>query len=294
MAFFVRIAPMVFVGLWATGFVGARMAMPHAEPASFLAIRFAIAFALLAALAIIAGAKWPKGRDFGHAIIVGVLIHGLYLGAVFWAVHRGMPGGVAAIIVGLQPLATALLARSWLGEELDLRHWVGLAIGFAGILMVLLPGIQLDDSGIRGVTIIACLIAVAAIAVGAIYQKRFATKLDLRSGNALQYLGAFLPMAAFAFAFESFAITWNAETLFAMAWLVLVLSIGAVFLLMWLIREGSVAKVSSLFYLVPAVAALMTFFLFGETLTIVQIIGTALCALAVSLAAGGWRKEKAQ
>lgn len=292
MPIFIRIAPVVFVCLWATGFVGARMAMPHAEPASFLAIRFAIAFALLAGLAIAAGAKWPKGRDFLHALVVGMLIHGLYLGSVFWAVNRGMPGGVSAIIVGLQPLLTALLARSWLGEELNLRHWIGLAIGFVGIIMVLLPGLQLEDSGIRAVTIGACLVGVAGITVGAVYQKRYATGLDLRSGNAVQYLGAFIPMMLFSFAFESFEIHWNGETLFAMAWLVFVLSIGAVFLLMWLIREGSVARVSSLFYLVPAVAALMTWALFGETLTPIQIIGTVLCALAVSLAAGGWRREK--
>ncbi|MFD0914937.1 DMT family transporter [Pseudahrensia aquimaris] len=284
-SFFVPLAPIVFVCLWATGFVGARLGMPYAEPASFLALRYAIAFVLLALFALAMGAKWPRGRDAFHTLVVGALVHGVYLGMVFWAVRNGMPGGVSAIIVGLQPLLSAILAGAWLKEPITHRHWGSLAIGMAGVLLVLGPGLDANDSGITPVTIAACLLAVIAIATGTIYQKRFATTTDLRTGTALQYIGALIPTLAFAFAFESFQITWNGQSLFALAWLVTVLSISAVFLLMWLIREGSVARVSSLFFLVPAVASLMTWYLFGETLVPLQLAGMVLCATAVALAA---------
>ncbi len=281
----VRLAPAVFVCLWATGFVGARMGMPHAEPASFLSLRYVIAFAILAALALTVNAPWPKGRDALHAMTVGALVHGLYLGAVFWSVRQGMPGGVSAIVVGLQPLLTAIMAGVWLKETITARHWIGLAVGLFGVLLVLGPKLDIADSGINAATIAACLLAVLGISVGTIYQKHFATTFDLRTGTALQYVGAFIPTIMFALVFESFDITWNVETIFTLAWLVIVLSLSAVFLLMWLIREGSVARVSSLFFLVPAVAALMTWILFDETLLPIQIAGMVLCAVAVALGA---------
>jgi len=282
---FVRLAPLVFVCLWATGFVGARLGMPHAEPGSFLAIRFAIAFLVLALFAMFMKAPWPRGRAIFHVMFVGALVHGLYLGGVFWAVRNGMPGGVSAIVVGLQPLLAAILAGVWLKEEITSRHWLGLIIGIVGVCMVLLPRLDLSGSDVNNATMLACCISVVAISAGTIYQKRFATQTDLRTGTALQYVGAFFPTVLFSMFFESFQIDWNGESLFAMAWLVLVLSITAVFLLMWLIREGSVAKVSSLFFLVPAVAAMMTWILFDERLTPIQIGGMVLCALAVALAA---------
>lgn len=283
-AFFVRIAPLVFVCLWATGFVGARLGMPYAEPASFLSVRYAIAFSLLALFALAMKAKWPHGRAVLHTLIVGALVHGVYLGMVFWAVRNGMPGGVSAIIVGLQPLLVAILAGAWLGERLSKQHWFGLFLGVIGVGLVLGPKIDVANSGITPITIGACLLSVSAIAIGTIYQKRFATKTDLRTGTALQYIGALIPTLLFALAFEEFQIDWNAQSIFAMSWLVFVLSISAVFLLMWLIREGSVAQVSSLFFLVPAVASLMTWVLFKETLVPVQLAGMVLCAIAVALA----------
>ena len=280
----VRIAPVVFVCLWATGFVGARYSMPHAEPASFLSLRFAIAFAILGLVALLVKAEWPRGRALIDVIAVGALVHGIYLGGVFWAVRNGMPGGVSAVIVGLQPLLTAIMAALWINERVPMRQWLGIGLGLAGIAMVLVPKFDLNADGINVVTTIACLISVVAIAAGTVYQKRNVTHVDLRSGTALQYVGAFIPTSLFALMFESYAIDWNADSIFALLWLVFVLSIGAIFLLMWLIREGSVAQVSSLFFLVPAVAALMTWYLFGETLNLVQIAGIIVCAIAVAIA----------
>lgn len=289
---FVRLAPIIFVCLWATGFVGAKFSMPFAEPASFLFLRYVFAFALLAVISVLAKAKWPNRREAIHAMIVGALIHGLYLWGVFWAVRNGLPGGVAAIITGLQPLLTALIAGWWLREEISIRHWLGLAVGLVGIVLVVAPKLDDASSGINSITIVAALLAVLSIALGTTYQKRFATQIDLRTGTAMQYIGAMIPIGLIAATFESFDITWNAQSIFAMVWLVVVLSIFSAFLLMWLIREGSVAKVSSLFYLVPAVAAGMTWFLFGEELNLVQMLGMVLCAAAVALATIKFRKNK--
>lgn len=289
---FVRLAPIIFVCLWATGFVGAKFSMPFAEPASFLFLRYVFAFALLAVISVLAKAKWPSRREAIHAMVVGALIHGLYLWGVFWAVRNGLPGGVAAIITGLQPLLTALIAGWWLREEISIRHWLGLAVGLVGIVLVVAPKLDDASSGINSITIVAALLAVLSIALGTTYQKRFATQIDLRTGTAMQYIGAMIPIGLIAVTFESFDITWNAQSIFAMVWLVVVLSIFSAFLLMWLIREGSVAKVSSLFYLVPAVAAGMTWFLFGEELNLVQMLGMVLCAAAVALATIKFRGNK--
>ena len=284
---FIRIAPFVFVGLWATGFVGARLSMPHAEPASFLLLRYLLAFSILGLIALLWKSAWPKGRLALHCMVVGMLVHAVYLGCVFWAVRNGMPANVSAIIVGLQPLLTALIAAPWLGERITSRHWVGISIGLIGILLVLGPKVDVTDSGITAITVSVCLLSVLGMAIGTVCQKRFGGTAELLPATCLQYFGAALPTLAFALAFESFAITWNFDTVIGLLWLVFVLSIAAVFLLMWLIAQGSVARVSSLFYLVPVVAATMTWALFGETLLPVQIVGMVLCAFAVALAAIG-------
>ena len=277
---------MIFVFLWATGFIGARMGMPHAEPGSFLALRFAIAAALLAIIAIWYRATWPRGAMFGHTLLVGVLIHGIYLGAVFWAIDRGMPAGVSALIVGLQPLLTALLAGAFLNEKITRIHWASLAIGLAGVALVVIPKLEGHGSGITPPTVIACFIAVLGITLGTVYQKRFATGVDLRSGTSVQYIGGLIPTLAFAIAYERFDFNWTGELVFAYVWLIFVLSLFAVMLLMQLIKQGSISTVSSLFYLVPAVAAVIAYFLFDERLTAIQLVGMGLCAIAVFIAMG--------
>jgi drug/metabolite transporter (DMT)-like permease len=279
-----RYFPMLFVLLWSTGFIGARMGMPYAEPFSFLSLRFGIAILLLGALALIARAPWPGWRLAAHSMVVGVLLHGIYLGAVFWSIDHGLPAGISAMIVGLQPIMVAVLAWPLLGERVRPWQWVGLIIGAAGLLMVLVPKFEYGELGINPTNIAVCVFAMLGQTGGTIYQKKFATSVPLRTGTLWQYVGALIPSFLYALSFETFAFEWNGELIFAMAWLVLVLSIAAVFLLMLLIRDGSVSKVSSLFYLVPASTAIIAYFLFGETLNALQLIGMLACAIGVRVA----------
>lgn len=279
------LAPSLFVLLWSTGYIGARLGAPHSEPLSFLTVRFAIAAGLLAAIAVIARAKWPDARSALHAFVVGVLIHGFYLGGVFWAIDRGMPAGVAALIVGLQPVLTALAAGPALGERITPKHWMGLAIGLVGVALVLAPKLDVADAGITIATIVPTVIGTVAITIGTVYQKRFATGTDLMTGGVFQYVGALAVVGIGALAHENFEITWTGEFIIALVWLILALSIGAITLLMLLIRAGAVSRIASLFYLVPAMTALIAFFLFGETLNWIQLSGMAVTAIAVALVA---------
>jgi drug/metabolite transporter (DMT)-like permease len=279
-----RFVPAAFVLLWSTGFIGARYAMPWAEPFTFLAARFVLAFLLLGALALAIGARWANRRIALHAIIAGALMHGIYLGGVFWAIHQGLPAGIAALIAGLQPLVTALVAGRVLGEEVQPRHWAGLGAGFAGVVIVLSPQLGATGGGVTWQTLTAAVVGMAGMTAGTIWQKRFGTGGDLVTGTLYQYLGGGALMALASFAFETHAVTINGELVFAMAWLVLVLSIGAIFLLMVMIRDGEMSKVSSLFYLVPGVTAIMAWALFGEQLSPVQVAGMALATLGVGLA----------
>ena len=281
-----RLVPSLFVLLWATGFIGARYAMPWSEPFSFLAARFAVAFAILIALALCLGRPRLSATETAHATFAGVLLHGVYLGGVFWAIKNGMPAGLSALIIGLQPLITAVMAGWALGERITTRHWIGLAIGFAGIVIVLSPKIGEAMGGITAATFGACLLGAISISAGTVWQKRFAGHTDIVAGTAWQYLGATLVMAAGSLAFETRTFVLTGELVFAMAWLVLVLSIGAIFLLMWLIRQSEMSKVSSLFYLVPGVTAIIAWVLFDETLTPVQIVGMVVTTIGVGLATG--------
>jgi drug/metabolite transporter (DMT)-like permease len=275
--------PGLFVFLWATGFIGARLSADNAEPFSFLFVRCLIVAAILTVAAIAFRAPWPGRQAAVHAMVVGALIHGGYLGLVFWSINNGLPAGVSALIVGLQPLLTALVAAPVLGERITARHWLGLAVGLLGIALVVWPRLTFGDHGITPLTVGASMLATLSIAVGSIYQKRHVTGLDLRSGNVLQFLGAAAAVGVIALLGENFEITWTGEVVFAMAWLVLVLSIGATTLLYLMIRHGEVSRIAGLFYLVPAVTAAIAWLLFDETLWPIQILGMAVCAGAVML-----------
>lgn len=287
-----RFIPATFVVLWATGFIGARYAMPWAEPFTFLAIRFVLAAILFAGLTVLLGSRKATREDALHAVVAGVLMHGVYLGAVFWAIHRGMPAGLSALIVGLQPLITAVLAGKFLGEAILPRHWAGLAVGLVGVIIVLWPKLGTMGGGVTAATLAASIVSVLGMSAGTIWQKRFASGGDLVSATMWQYVGGSAVMILGSFAFETRTITVNGELIFAMAWLVLVLSIGAIFLLMVMIRDGEMSKVASLFYLVPAVTAVIAWALFGEQLSLPQIAGMAVATLGVGLATA--RQNKAQ
>lgn len=281
---FKRLLPATFVVLWATGFIGARYAMPWAEPFTFLAARFVLAATSLAAVAALLGSRRAKPGEAFHAVIAGILMHGVYLGGVFWAIHRGMPAGLSALIVGLQPLITAIFAGRLLGETILPRHWLGLAAGFAGVVVVLWPKLGALGGGVTAATVAASVISVIGMSAGTIWQKRFASGGDLVSATFWQYVGGAATVALASLAFETRTATINGELIFALAWLVLVLSLGAIFLLMVMIREGEMSKVASLFYLVPAVTALMAWALFGEELSPVQVAGMVLATFGVGLA----------
>jgi drug/metabolite transporter (DMT)-like permease len=279
-----RYMPALFVLLWATGFIGARYAMPWAEPFTFLAARFTITISILLVIALAIGSARLTRRQSIHAAIAGALIHGAYLGGTFWAIAQGLPAGLGALIIGLQPLITAVMAGAALGEKILPRHWAGLGIGFAGILIVLGPKVGEAVGGVTAATFSAAVFAAIAISAGTVWQKRFVAQADLVTVTIWQYVGATALMILASLLLETRTVTLTGELVFAMAWLVLVLSIGAIFLLMWMIRVGEMSKVSSLFYLVPAVTAVMAWFLFDETLNAVQIGGMLLTTVGVGMA----------
>ncbi|HTN99011.1 MAG TPA: EamA family transporter [Nordella sp.] len=273
-----------FVVIWATGFIVARLSAPHVEPLSFLTVRFSIAGVMLVLLAFAFKARWPNRSAALHAFIAGTLLHGGYLGACYWAVAHCLPAGIAALIAGLQPIFTAILAGRFLGERITPRHWLGLSVALAGVALVLAP--KLDVSVVDGITpatVFAMTFGALSMTLGSIYQKRFVTHIDLLTGTAWQYAGAFLVVLAGALLTESFRFDATADAWIALGWSVIVLSIGAILLLMALIKHGSVSKVSALIFLVPGVAAVMAWGLFGETLTLIQILGMIVCALGVLL-----------
>ncbi len=278
----ITVAPALFVVMWATGFVAARLSAGHVAPLWFLAIRFPIAGLFMLAVALQQRAPWPDAKHAAHAFLVGVFIHGVYLASIFWAIANGLPAGVSALIVGLQPLLTAFMAALLLNEKISSKHWVGLVVGLIGVGLVLWPKLSFTTlGGITPLTSACAAFGAVAISFGTVYQKRFATGLHIASGGFWQYVGASMVVLVAAFAVEPFMFDGSVQAWSALAWSVLVLSIGAITLLMMLIREGAVSKVSGLIYLVPAVAALMAYVLFGETLVPLQILGMGICAAAV-------------
>ena len=287
----IRAAPAVFAVLWSTGFIASKLAAPYAEPFTFLAIRFALVAALLIPACVLFKAPWPGTSVALHAAVAGILIQACYLGGVFWAIHRGMPAGVSALIVSVQPVVTALAVGPLLGERVPRLHWAGLVIGLTGVACVLVPKVDFVSGGIRPATIAACLASLAGITIGTIYQKRFVQGADLRIGSAMQFIGALLVTAVLSFALEERTVVWSGAMVIAMAWSVLAMSIGAVSLLLLLIRSNAVSSVAALFFLVPAMTSLIAWLLFEETLQPVQIAGMTLVVLAVFLT--GWPGRRA-
>ncbi|WP_119168852.1 DMT family transporter [Algihabitans albus] len=283
-----KLAPATFVCLWATGFIGAKLGLPYVEPLTFLALRFALVVAIMAPAAVLLGAVWPKLSTTGHVAVVGLLIHGGYLGGVFVAISLGMSAGLSALIVSLQPLLTAALVGPLLGERVTRRQIAGLVLGLAGVALVLSGKLAPSDSGTLfsgfGLDAVVCaLVALFSITVGVVYQKRFCAEVDLRAGAVVQYAAAGLAIGALALIFETNRVVWHLDLVIALGWLVLVLSVGAVSLLMMLIRLGEASRVASLFYLVPPVTALVAFFLFDERLGPLALAGMVVAVLGVAL-----------
>jgi drug/metabolite transporter (DMT)-like permease len=271
--------------LWSTGFIGARFGLPYVEPMTFLAVRMLFVVAIMALIAVVARARWPDTNEIGHSLVAGSMVHGLYLGGVFTAISQGVPAGISALIPGLQPILTSTIANRFMGEKVSPLQWLGLALGLVGVLMVLHDRRMVAEGSLLGWT--ASFISLIGITLGTLYQKRFCGQIDWRTGNTVQYIGAATLFWIGAFAFETRVIHWSGELIFAMAWLVFVLSIAAVALMYWLIRRSAATRFASLFYLVPAFTALLAYFLFSERLDALSIAGMGVCAVGVVLANRG-------
>lgn len=271
-----RLYPFFFVFLWSTGFIGAKYGLPYAEPLSFLLTRYILVIGLMLLLALLTRAPWPRtARAWAHIAVSGILVHALYLGGVFVAIKHGLPAGVTALVVGMQPLLTAALAGWLLGEQVNRKQWLGLALGFIGVLLVVAG--KFGDASL-GNMLWPAVAALFGITAGTLYQKRYCPGFDLRSGSVIQFVPSALLTAAVVLLGEGYQVEWTGDFVFALAWLVLVLSIGAISLLNLLIRSGSAVNVASLFYLTPPTTAFIAWAMFGERLS-----GQALCGMVLAV-----------
>lgn len=281
-----RYAPALFVFLWSTGFIGAKYIVPYAEPFTFLTIRYVLAAAILFAIAYAFKQPLKLNREqFKASFTVGMLLHVIYIGGVFYAVSLGVSAGISAVIVSIQPVLVSLLAVPLLGERLRWVQVVGLFLGVAGIALLLLPKVFQGDytASTSLVGIFICVIALLGTSGGYLVQKKMGSDIPFLSGTGAQYAVSAIAFAVLSFATEEQIIEWVPAFLFGLAWIVLMLSIASIVLLYGMLRTGSASKVSSLYYLVPPVAAIQAYFLFGEVIGFVGIIGMALAAIGVVL-----------
>jgi drug/metabolite transporter (DMT)-like permease len=275
-----RAAPAIFVVLWSTGFVVTKYVLNDAEPLTYLAIRMAAVVVLMAVIVVVARPQWPDRAGIAHSVVAGILVHGFYLGGTAVAIAHSIPAGLSALIPGLQPILTSTLANRWLGERVTPLQWAGLLLGLAGVVLILH---NRPMSGEAGWGWLASGVSLVSITLGTLYQRRYCNKIDWRAGNLVQYVAVTIFFAVAAGLFETREVHWTREFVLSVAWLAVVLSIGSIGLLYWLIRRSAATSVASLFYLVPAVTALMAYVLFGERLDAVAISGMIACAAAVFL-----------
>jgi len=273
-----RAAPAIFVLLWSTGFIATKYVVHNADPLTYLAIRMALVVGLMAIIAAIARPRWPDRVGIAHSVVAGILVHGFYLGGTAIAIAHSIPAGLSALIPGLQPILTSTIANRWLGDRVTPLQWAGLLLGLAGVVLILH---NRPMSGEAGWGWLASGVSLVSITLGTLYQRRYCGKIDWRAGNVVQYTGVTIFFAVAAWLFEDNVVHWTAEFALALAWLVVVLSIGSIGLLYWLIRRSAATSVASLFYLVPAVTAVMAYVLFGERLDGIAIAGMIACAAAV-------------
>jgi drug/metabolite transporter (DMT)-like permease len=267
-----------FVLIWASGFIVAGVVATRAEPLTFLAYRYALTIVVFVALSLAIKAAWPRTvAEWRNAVLAGMLLHGVYLGGVFWAVSRGLPAGMTALVTGLHPLLTALLAFPLLHERLILRQWIGIVVGILGIALIVWPKLGPVDA-VPLIAVFAVLVATLALTLGTIWQKRSRPQMDLRVNAAIQFMGALVLTAPVAWASESGVFDASPALWGALAWAVLVLSVGGISILLVLLKRGAASKVAPLLYIAPAVAALIALFAFGETLGAVQVVGMVLAA----------------
>ena len=275
-----RAAPAIFVVLWSTGFVATKYVVNNADPLTYLAIRMALVVVLMGGIVAIARPRWPDRIGIFHSAVAGILVHGFYLGGTAIAIAHSIPAGLSALIPGLQPILTSTIANRWLGERVTAIQWAGLLLGLAGVVLILHNRPMSGDAGWGW---LASGVSLISITLGTLYQRRYCNAIDWRAGNLVQYIAVTIFFGLGAWLFENNVVHWTTEFVLALSWLVVVLSIGSIGLLYWLIRRSAATSVASLFYLVPAVTALMAYVLFGERLDAIAIVGMTACAAAVFL-----------
>ena len=281
-----RFAPIVFVLLWSTGFVGAKYILPFAEPFVFLTIRYAVATVLLVVIAKAIGESLSLTRDqVWQSISVGVFLQVIYIGGVFYAVHLGVPAGITSAIVSLQPIVVSVLAVKFLGEKIRWVQAGGLILGLLGVSLLLLPKIFSGDflPNFSGVGILSCFLALSGTTAGYLLQKKSGTDIPFLPGTAVQFAAATVIFALAATFTEEWKVEVTTEFLLALAWIVIALSIGSIFLLFYLLKHDSASSVSSLYYLVPPLTAIEAFVLFREKISPIGLLGMALAALGTIL-----------
>ncbi len=273
--------PAVFVFLWSTGFVAGKYGMPHAGPFTFLALRYLFVIVLLTGVALAMGAPWPKRREIGPIALSGLFVHAGYLGGVFAALSVGVEAGVISLVAGLQPVLTAALAGPLLGEIVTRRQWVGLVMGLAGVTLVVWTKLGLGLGTPLGMGF--AIFAMISITAGTLLQKRYGSVMDLRTGSVIQFVASAIVTLPIAIFVEGFRVEWTVDFMMALAWLCLVLSIGAITAMYVLIRRGAASEVASLFFLVPPTTAVIAWLMFHETLDTLSLCGMALVVMAVAL-----------
>jgi drug/metabolite transporter (DMT)-like permease len=284
------LAPYLFVLLWSTGFLGARLGLPFAGPFTLLSLRFLCTVLILAVVIPLTGARWPGTlAEVRHIAIVGILAHGLYLGANWTGIAEQMPLGIVALIGGLQPLLTAVLAAPLLNEKVTLRVWAGLSLGLLGVVLVLLPKIGME--GITPLGVIGVIIGLFSLTAGTLYQKRYCPAAPLITGAAIQFTAALILVVPTMLLVHEKPVVWTWQLGVSVLWLSVVLSLGAITLLWILVRRGEASKVASMFYLVPPVTALLAYLMFGEKLELLTLLGMAVAAGGVALVTLPQRKS---
>lgn len=281
-----RTAPVLFVLLWSTGFTGIRYGIPHAPPFTFIAIRMAIASVLLALISLAITRRFTHDLPtIGKSALVGVTIHGAYLGGCFYGVKQGMPAGITALICSLQPVLVSIFSSIFFQEKLSPRKWLGLLLGLTGLILVIVPKLSgASGQELPTVGIIAIFIALFGGTSGTLLQKKFGAGVEVLSGTSWQYIATGLLLGAMALTFEQGeSITWSGSFIFSLVWLIVAISIGAILILYFLLSRSSAASVSSLYYLVPAVTAVEAYFLFDETIGLLTACGTLVTMIGVAL-----------
>ncbi|KPF70360.1 hypothetical protein IP84_01025 [beta proteobacterium AAP99] len=274
------LAPAAFIFIWSSGYVVAKAAAPHADPLTFLSVRYAGVVLLMLTLAFAFRAQWPSRKDMLHISIAGIGIQAIYLGGVWVAIRLGMAAGVAALIVNLQPVLVAALAPL-VHESVSRRQWLGVALGFGGVVLVVWH--KLAGASLSLGPVLLCAMALAGITAGTLYQKRRVPNFDLRTGQVVQFTASLLVTLPFAYAFEPMRIEWNAQVIVAMAWSVVVLTAGGISLMFYMLRHGQATAVTSTMYVVPSVTALMAWLMFGETLNAIAVLGMLVTLVGVYL-----------